>query len=84
MFASFGLVTSPATKAIVIPEDAVVFEGDQARVWVADPAHKTLELRQVQAGAVTDGAVEVRSGLRPGEWIVTSGSLFIDRAAKDD
>ena len=83
MFASFGLVTSEQSQAILVPETAVVFEGDEARVWVADPARKTLELRQIRAGAVTDGRVEVRAGLRPGEWIVTSGALFIDRAAQD-
>ena len=83
MFASFGLVTSGKSSAILVPEDGVVFEGDDARVWVADPSRKTLELRQIKAGVVTDGQVQVLSGLRPGEWIVTSGSLFIDRAAKD-
>jgi cobalt-zinc-cadmium efflux system membrane fusion protein len=84
MFASFGLLAAPKAQAIVIPEDAVVFEGDEARVWVADPVRKTLELRKIVAGAATDdGRVQVQAGLRPGEWIVTSGSLFIDRAAKD-
>jgi cobalt-zinc-cadmium efflux system membrane fusion protein len=85
MFASFGLVTSAKASSIVIPEDAVVFEGDDARVWVADPGRKTLELRQIKAGVATDdGQVQVLAGLRAGEWIVTSGSLFIDRAAKDN
>ena len=83
MFASFGLVTSGKSSAILVPEDAVVFEGEEARVWVADPGRKTLELRQIKAGVVTGGQVQVLSGLRAGEWIVTSGSLFIDRAAKD-
>lgn len=84
MFASFGLLAAPKTQAIVVPEDAVVFEGDEARVWVADPGRKTLELRKITAGPATDdGQVQVLAGLRPGEWIVTSGSLFIDRAAKD-
>ncbi len=83
MFASFGLVTSQESRAVLAPETAVVFEGDEARVWVADPARKTLELRRIQAGTVADGRVEVRAGLKPGEWIVTSGALFIDRAAQD-
>jgi cobalt-zinc-cadmium efflux system membrane fusion protein len=83
MFASFGLITSPQSSAILVPEDGVVFEGDDARVWVADPNRKTLELRQIKAGVVLNGQVQVLSGLRPGEWIVTSGSLFIDRASKD-
>lgn len=84
MFASFGLATGPARQAVAAPEQAVIFEGDTARVWVARPASKILELRQIQAGSVSDGQVEVLSGLAPGEWIVTSGSLFIDRAAKPD
>ena len=84
MFANFALVTGAKAQAIVIPEDAVVFEGDEARVWIADPSHRTLELRQIRPGAATDdGKIQVLSGLRPGELIVTSGSLFIDRAAKD-
>jgi cobalt-zinc-cadmium efflux system membrane fusion protein len=84
MFASFDLATGPGRSAVTAPEQAVIFEGDTARVWVARPADKTLELRQIKAGQVSDGQVEVLSGLNPGEWIVTSGSLFIDRAAKPD
>jgi len=32
----------------------------------------------------TDGMVEVRAGLSPGEKVVTSGTVFIDRAARAD
>jgi cobalt-zinc-cadmium efflux system membrane fusion protein len=84
MFASFGVFTAAPTEAVIAPEEAVVFEGDTARVWVAHPANRTLELRQIKTGAVGDGQVEVLSGLSPGEVLVTSGSLFIDRAAKGD
>jgi cobalt-zinc-cadmium efflux system membrane fusion protein len=83
MFASFTLVTDGVTNSIGVPEDAVIFEGDTARVWVAHPGH-ALELRQIKAGRVVDGVVEVVSGLQPGERVVTSGSLFIDRAAQGD
>ncbi len=84
MFANFALAAGPSQKAVAAPEDAVIFEGDTARVWVAHPASKSLELRQINAGPVGDGQVHVTSGLSPGEWVVTSGSLFIDRAAKPD
>lgn len=83
MFASFTLVTDSVSNAIGVPEDAVIFEGDTARVWVAHGG-RALELRQIKAGRIADGVVEVVSGLRPGERIVTSGSLFIDRAAQGD
>jgi cobalt-zinc-cadmium efflux system membrane fusion protein len=83
MFASFTLVTGAPVSAVGVPEDAVIYEGDTARVWVARPGH-LLELRQIKAGRTVDGTVEVLSGLRPGETVVTSGSLFIDRASQGD
>jgi len=83
MSASFNLMTDAAVNAIGVPEDAVIYEGDTARVWVAH-ANRGLELRQIRTGQTTDGLVEVVSGLRPGEQVVTSGAVFIDRAAQGD
>jgi cobalt-zinc-cadmium efflux system membrane fusion protein len=82
MFASFALAAGPSQKAVTVPQDAVIFEGDTARVWVADPRSRSLELRQIDAGVTEDGRVQVIGGLSPGDWVVTSGALFIDRAAK--
>jgi cobalt-zinc-cadmium efflux system membrane fusion protein len=83
MFASFALATGGTTSAVGVPEDAVIYEGDTARVWVAHPGH-ALELRQIRAGQSAGGVVQVTSGLQPGERVVTSGALFIDRAAQGD
>jgi cobalt-zinc-cadmium efflux system membrane fusion protein len=83
MFASFSLVTGAATSAVGVPEQAVVYEADTARVWVAKANH-LLELRQIKTGQTTGGMVEALSGLAPGERVVTNGSLFIDRASKGD
>jgi cobalt-zinc-cadmium efflux system membrane fusion protein len=81
MFANLTLVTSQATTAVGVPEAAVIYEGDTARVWIAHDG-RALELRQIKAGRTEDGMVEVLSGLQPGDRVVTSGSLFIDRAAQ--
>ncbi len=83
MFASFTLITDGVSQAAAVPDTAVIFEGDTARVWVAHPGRK-LELRQIKAGRSTGGLVEVLAGLKAGEQVVTSGSLFIDRAAQSD
>jgi len=83
MFATFNLVTGVASEAVGVPADAVVFEGEAAHVWVAGANH-TLALRQIVAGRSQDGMIEVLSGLKPGETVVTSGSLFIDRAVQGD
>ena len=81
MYADFDLVTAPPHKAVGVPADAVIYEGDAARVWVAKADH-LLELRQIKTGLTHDGMVEVISGLAPGDRVVTSGALFIDRASK--
>jgi cobalt-zinc-cadmium efflux system membrane fusion protein len=83
MFANFTLITSPTTSASSVPQEAVIYEGDTARVWIAHDGH-ALELRQIKTGRTSDGLIEVLSGLQPGERVVTSGSLFIDRAAQGD
>lgn len=83
MFATFTLVTGAAETAVGAPEQAVVYEGDTARVWVAR-SQGVLELRPVRTGQTSGGMVEILSGLAPGERVVTSGSLFIDRASKGD
>lgn len=81
MYATFDLITGPARQAIGVPTEAVIYEGDTARVWVAEP-NRLLGLRAIRTGQTHDGMVEVLSGLRPGDTVVTSGSLFIDRASK--
>jgi cobalt-zinc-cadmium efflux system membrane fusion protein len=82
MFASFRIISGPATGvSSAVPDRAVVYEGADAHVWLADPATKTLGLRQIKVGRVTDGLVQVLDGLKPGDQVVTSGAVFIDRAA---
>jgi cobalt-zinc-cadmium efflux system membrane fusion protein len=81
MYADFDLVTGAAHPALGVPADAVIYDGDTARVWVAK-ADRLLELRQIKTGLTHDGIVEVKAGLSPGDRVVTSGALFIDRASK--
>ena len=81
MFASFSIITSGDSQAPAVPEEAIVREGDQARVWVV-AENNTLTLRSIHTGRSSDGMVEVLEGLKAGERVVTRGSLFIDRAAR--
>jgi cobalt-zinc-cadmium efflux system membrane fusion protein len=81
MFASFSIITSGDSQAPAVPEEAIVREGDQARVWVV-AENNTLTLRSIRTGRSNDGMVEVVEGLKAGERVVTRGSLFIDRAAR--
>jgi cobalt-zinc-cadmium efflux system membrane fusion protein len=79
MFANFSIVTGDPVTAPAVPPGAIVYEGDAARVWVAR-GDGTIAARAVTAGRTEGGLVEIRDGLSPGENIVTSGTLFIDRA----
>lgn len=84
-FASFTLLTGTGHTALTVPEDAVIFEAQTARVWVVtDATAHRLALRPITTGHVANGEVEVTGGLRAGETVVTAGSLFIDRGAKAD
>jgi membrane fusion protein, heavy metal efflux system len=85
MFASFRIISAAAQGASpAVPDRAIVYEGANAHVWLANPADKTLALRQIKVGREIDGAVQVLSGLQPGDNVVTSGAVFIDRAAAGD
>ncbi len=83
MFATFHIITSADSTAPGVPDSAVVYEGDTARVWVARDSG-TLELRQIKRGRALNGMIEVLEGVKAGEKIVTAGTLFIDRAAQGD
>jgi cobalt-zinc-cadmium efflux system membrane fusion protein len=80
MFANFSIITGQAASAPAVPQRAIVYEGDTARVWVAD-ADGTIAARSVRVGQIADGMVEILAGLSEGDKAVTSGALFIDRAA---
>ena len=84
MFGSFSIVTGAATVSPAVPARGVVFEGEKAHVWVANPADKTLAMRQVKTGRVENGLIEITDGLKPGEHVVTTGAVFIDRAIETD
>jgi cobalt-zinc-cadmium efflux system membrane fusion protein len=85
MFARFRIINGPSNgPSPAVPDRAVVYEGATAHVWLADTADKTLAIRQIKIGREVDGVVQVLDGLKPGDKVVTSGAVFIDRAAAGD
>jgi membrane fusion protein, heavy metal efflux system len=80
MFANVTIYSAGDHPAVGVPKQALIYEGDQVRVWVAHQ-DKSIELRQIKTGLTNGDLVEVQGNLKPGEQIVTKGSLFIDRAA---
>ncbi|HEX8988060.1 MAG TPA: efflux RND transporter periplasmic adaptor subunit [Rhodocyclaceae bacterium] len=82
MFASFSVATSEAVTRPAVPRNAVVYEGDKTRVFVADG--DSIAVREVRVGRREGDMLEVLYGLKAGERIVTAGTLFVDRAASGD
>jgi cobalt-zinc-cadmium efflux system membrane fusion protein len=80
MFANVTIYSGTDHVAVGVPKQALIYEGDQVRIWVAHE-DKSIELRQVKTGRINGDLVEIQGNLKPGEQIIAKGSLFIDRAA---
>ena len=80
MFANVTIYSGGDHRAVGVPKQALIYEGDQVRLWVAHD-DKSIELRQIKTGLTNGNLVEVVGNLNAGDQIVTKGSLFIDRAA---
>jgi RND family efflux transporter MFP subunit len=63
--------------ALLVPSAAVVPDGDEYRVFVVDTA-SVAHARTVEVGARRDTRIEITSGLKAGERIVTDGAYQVD------
>jgi cobalt-zinc-cadmium efflux system membrane fusion protein len=80
MFANVTVYADGGELALAVPREAVIYEGEVTRVWVAHEDH-TVELRRVRLGLSNRNMLQVVDGLKSGDQVVTKGSLFIDRVA---
>jgi cobalt-zinc-cadmium efflux system membrane fusion protein len=80
MLASFVILTGAPAPSLAVPENAIVYEGSDAHVFLADPKTRTLAIRNIVVGEDIGGLVEVERGLTAADSVVTSGAVFIDRA----
>lgn len=74
MFANLELTMAIREQAVVIPEIALtrVLDNNRAMVFVVDD-NNIAQLRPVELGIRLPGAVEIRSGLQPGEKVIVEG-----------
>jgi cobalt-zinc-cadmium efflux system membrane fusion protein len=77
MFANFTIRTGDPIRAVAVPLDGVVREGDGTMtVWVATDKHHFTQ-RTVTIGLQKDGYDQIVDGLRSGELIATKGAVFL-------
>lgn len=66
----------PSTRRVQVPAEAVVSDGGQSVVFVAEGSGKLVR-RKVTPGRQRDGRVELREGLEPGARYVARGAILL-------
>jgi len=80
MYARFSILTDQRDSVVVVPKRALVYDRDQSFVWVArDTSAVRLPL---QRGYEDEERLEVRSGLRAGEKLITVGQASLKPGAR--
>jgi multidrug efflux pump subunit AcrA (membrane-fusion protein) len=65
---------------VLVPASAVVHEGEETAVFVIE--NETAKRREVKTGIENDERVEIISGVKPGEMVITSGQNGLPDGAK--
>jgi membrane fusion protein (multidrug efflux system) len=92
MYANVLVEAGAPTEVVTVPQTAVTFSLYGDNVFVVVPAKKPdpnnkeeqleIERRFVKAGGMRNGRVQIASGLKPGDRVVTAGHNKIDQGAK--
>jgi multidrug efflux pump subunit AcrA (membrane-fusion protein) len=77
MYAVVSFVEVTGVPPIVVPGDAVIVRND--RTSVATIHDQKIQIKQVEIGRDYGPEVEIISGLKEGEWIVTSVTDFVQQ-----
>ena len=72
MFGNLDLILKTKDEAIVIPEIAISYNGDQASVYVVSKELQA-ELRFIEVGLRLAGFSEITNGLEVGDLVITEG-----------
>ncbi|MGH8441456.1 MAG: efflux RND transporter periplasmic adaptor subunit [Nevskiaceae bacterium] len=71
LFARVRLVIAEREGAVLVPEQSIVPQGDKPFVYVIENGQAAM--RAVQLGLRQSGRVEVVSGVKPGDVVITAG-----------
>ncbi len=81
MFANLDVILQVHERAVVIPETALMLEGQTTSVFVVN-AENLVEPRNVTTGVRLPDGVEIVTGLRPEETVITEGGQKVHPGAK--
>jgi cobalt-zinc-cadmium efflux system membrane fusion protein len=78
MRAEFSIITNQRVGVLCVPPEAVQGDAIQRFVYIADPTLKGAFIKTpVVVGTQTDRQVEIKSGLAPGDEVVTRGAYAL-------
>lgn len=79
-FADVDMVVDVNERAMVLPQEAVLYKGDRTIVYTIEDgiAHE----RQVEIGAQFDGKIEILWGINPDSIIATKGNYLLEDGRK--
>jgi RND family efflux transporter MFP subunit len=72
MFASAEIDLGTSRDTTLVPRDALIYRGDQPGVYLVE--NETARFRAVETGLTQQDKVEVVSGLKEGEVVITRGA----------
>jgi cobalt-zinc-cadmium efflux system membrane fusion protein len=81
LFARAQLKTGDGAMSVVIPKDAVQSLEDKTVVFVPGTEERTFIAREVSVGATAEGLTAIRTGLKPGEMVVSKGAFVVKSQA---
>ncbi len=81
MFGNLELILQVKEKALVIPESALITQGNKIQVMVVG-SDNTVQVNYVTTGLRLDGEVEITDGLNIGERVITEGHQKVESGSK--
>ncbi len=74
--AAYVIIKNKEVHTLTLPSHAVLRDGTHDMVWV-QTGPLNFKLKMVDLGLETDDRIEIKSGLEPGELVVTSGAYLL-------
>jgi RND family efflux transporter MFP subunit len=72
-----GTVKWKPFQRVVLPWSALTSAGTAPAVWVVDRSSKTVSLKAIAVDNYETGAIVIKSGLQPGDRVVTDGGKLL-------
>lgn len=83
MFGELRIPIGENSKAILVPEEAVINETDLSYVFI-QISDTTFEQRMVITGTSVDNRIEIKEGLNEGEIVVIKGVFYLNSELKKE